>query len=294
MAWYRTGNVAVAASDTVVTGTGTLFATHVRVGDGFVGPDGRMYEVTNVASETVISIFPAYRGATATGQDYSIIPVQGYPKQLSDRAGVLVGQVGQLPGRIDDIDDVLSALGSAAGADMPAGVTEFGTAAGAQLTELLTKAGNLAGLDDKAQSQLNLGVILSLAGQVFSTDNCTFASGASGFTIRFANRLQISSGYRTFVSGDLPWIQTPDGKYVEMPSATPVYWATPFASVPTLLSVLVRDSNVGSFVSAVPHAVGTGALNPAGSGVWITSYERAIPNPGTSSLAIWATAVGVY
>ncbi|WDH25057.1 hypothetical protein [Pseudomonas chlororaphis] len=84
MAWARTGTVAVTAGSTTVTGMGTGFAANSRVGDAFIGPDGRQYEIGNVASDTVISILPAYLGDTASGQAYAIMPVNGYPKLLAD------------------------------------------------------------------------------------------------------------------------------------------------------------------------------------------------------------------
>lgn len=85
MAWLRAGTVAVTNGSTTVTGTGTGFAANTRVGDAFIGPDGRQYELANVASDTVISITPAYQGVTASGASYAIMPVQGYQKGLADQ-----------------------------------------------------------------------------------------------------------------------------------------------------------------------------------------------------------------
>jgi len=85
MSWYRTGTVAVTNGSTVVTGTGTMFAANNRTGDGFIGPDGKVYEVTNIPTETTISIAPAYLGTTASGQVYAISPMQGYVKASADR-----------------------------------------------------------------------------------------------------------------------------------------------------------------------------------------------------------------
>lgn len=85
MAWYSTGTVAVTLNSPTVTGTGTAFSANARVGDAFRGPDGRWYEVTNVASSTVISIKPNYQGSTASGQPYAVAPILGYDKDLSDR-----------------------------------------------------------------------------------------------------------------------------------------------------------------------------------------------------------------
>ncbi|EPK5169211.1 hypothetical protein O0M70_005795 [Pseudomonas aeruginosa] len=95
MAWYSTGTVAVTANSPTVTDTGTQFSSNARVGDAFRGPDGRWYEVTNVASSTVISIKPNYQGSTASGQAYAVAPILGYDKDLSDRFNLIANQWGQ-------------------------------------------------------------------------------------------------------------------------------------------------------------------------------------------------------
>ena len=94
MPWYRVGSVAITAGQTTVTGTGTAFSANSRVGDAFQGPDGRWYEVTNIASGTVLSILPAYQGATVTGGSYGLAPMQGYVKESADRLRQTVEQFG--------------------------------------------------------------------------------------------------------------------------------------------------------------------------------------------------------
>lgn len=94
MPWYKTGRVAITAGQTTVTGTGTDFAANARAGDGFAGPDGRWYEVVNVASPTVLSILPAYQGATIASGTYAVVPVQGYSKTLADAVNQVVQQWG--------------------------------------------------------------------------------------------------------------------------------------------------------------------------------------------------------
>ena len=94
MPWYRTGQVAITAGQTTVTGTGTSFAANGRVGDAFQGPDGRWYEVTNIASGTVLSILPAYQGATVASGSYGLAPMQGYVKESADRLRAFVEQYG--------------------------------------------------------------------------------------------------------------------------------------------------------------------------------------------------------
>ncbi|TYO83646.1 hypothetical protein DQ397_000730 [Pseudomonas sp. CK-NBRI-02] len=94
MPWYRSGTVAITAGQTTVTGTGTNFSANGRVGDAFLGPDGNWYEVTNIASATVLSILPAYKGATVSGGSYAITPIQGYDKSLRDAISSILQQWG--------------------------------------------------------------------------------------------------------------------------------------------------------------------------------------------------------
>lgn len=121
MSWYRTGTVTVTNGSTTVTGSGTAWVANSRVGDAFVGPDGLTYEITNIASNTAISIFPAYRSASGSGQSYSIIPVQGYTKTLADQAADLVNTYDKPWNVADDAADARSALGLGTAATRNAG-----------------------------------------------------------------------------------------------------------------------------------------------------------------------------
>ena len=95
MPWYKTGTVSVTQNSNAVIGTGTAFIANSRVGDGFRGPDGRWYEVTNIASNTALSISPNYEGPTADGGFYAIMPVQGYQKDLSDQVRAILNVYGE-------------------------------------------------------------------------------------------------------------------------------------------------------------------------------------------------------
>lgn len=88
--WYKTGTISVSNNSKTVTGIGTGWVANVRTGDGLQGPDGKLYEVTNVASDTSISIEPAYAGATIANRAYWLIPVQGYVRKLADKAAQLL------------------------------------------------------------------------------------------------------------------------------------------------------------------------------------------------------------
>ncbi|WP_122503106.1 tail fiber domain-containing protein [Pseudomonas viridiflava] len=108
MPWLRGGTVSVTNGSTAVVGVNAGFDASARIGDAFVGPDGLNYEITNVASATVISILPAYKGPTVNGSAYAIMPVQGYPKLLVDAFNQLRVQFG----------DKMAALGTTGNYDV--------------------------------------------------------------------------------------------------------------------------------------------------------------------------------
>lgn len=81
--WYRKGTVQATNGNAVITGTTTEFVSGVRIGDGIV-IDGKVYEITNVASNTLISVTPAFEGTSGSNKKYAVIPVLGYDKDLSD------------------------------------------------------------------------------------------------------------------------------------------------------------------------------------------------------------------
>lgn len=135
--WHRAGTITVTKGSKTVTGAGgTAWVQNIRVGDALQGPDGRYYEVTNVASDTALSIEPAYMGNTASGQWYQILPILGQQKRLADRAAELVGAVGLLPG------------------DVEANERRIANAEQA----MLTKIGNLSDLQDAPVARENLGL----------------------------------------------------------------------------------------------------------------------------------------
>jgi len=94
MPWYKSGTVSVVLNSNAVIGTGTAFIANSRVGDAFRGPDGGWYEVTNIASDTALSISPNYQGATNATGTYALAPMQGYVKDSADALRSLVNLYG--------------------------------------------------------------------------------------------------------------------------------------------------------------------------------------------------------
>jgi hypothetical protein len=88
--WYRTGTVAINNGSATVTGTGTAFVANATIGEGFLGPDGRIYEITAIASNTSLTIAPNYLGSNVTGQAYAIAPLRGRIADLITETSTLL------------------------------------------------------------------------------------------------------------------------------------------------------------------------------------------------------------
>lgn len=90
MTWYRVGTVNVTNNSSTVVGVGTAWVQAAAIGETFLGPDGGLYEITGINSNTSLSISPAYKGPTSTAQNYAIMPTQGYLRDLAAQAAALV------------------------------------------------------------------------------------------------------------------------------------------------------------------------------------------------------------
>lgn len=240
MAWYSTGAVAVTANSPTVTGTGTQFSSNARVGDAFRGPDGRWYEVTNVASSTVISIKPNYQGSTASGQAYAVAPILGYDKELSDRFNLIASQWGATLAGIKPW--ALSANAAAARGDLGLG--------SAAVREALGSSGALYSRDSilGAVSQSS-GVPTGAVIQRGSNANGEFVRIADGTQVCYA---AISLQYSANNLLSAMW------SYPAGFSSAPVVICTPIQKVAADIAP-VAFADLGACLVA---AVGTSAASP--------------------------------
>jgi hypothetical protein len=88
--WYRQGTVTVTNGSNVVTGAGTDFVSNASVGEAFIGPDGRSYEIAQIVSATDLRLVSAYQAATGGGQTYAIQPTQSFARDLALAAAALL------------------------------------------------------------------------------------------------------------------------------------------------------------------------------------------------------------
>ncbi|WP_260688069.1 hypothetical protein [Pseudomonas sp. AO-1] len=181
MPWYKAGTVSVVQNSNAVIGTGTAFIANSRVGDAFRGPDGGWYEVTNIASDTALSISPNYQGATNNAGIYALAPMQGYVKDSADALRALVNQFGSK----------LAALGTTGNYDIlpvQKGGTGAGSESAARLALSAAKSGansditELSGLTKPiaaAQGGVGQAYIEGLAPRWLSSTSLGVDSGAA-------------------------------------------------------------------------------------------------------------------
>lgn len=91
MAWVSQGTVSVTNGSPTVVGAGTNWFGALQNGWGFVGPDGRTYEVLTVNSATSLTLRTDYQGATAAEQIYGIFPTSSLDSDLAASLQTLVG-----------------------------------------------------------------------------------------------------------------------------------------------------------------------------------------------------------
>lgn len=94
--WYSEGTVAVTNGNVRVTGTGTSFVGAVLPGHGFVGPDGRTYEVREVLSATTLDLTSGYMGSSQSGGSYSIFPTYAQLFSFNTRLNALLTEYQQI------------------------------------------------------------------------------------------------------------------------------------------------------------------------------------------------------
>lgn len=201
MTWYKTGTVSVVQNSNAVAGTGTSFLSNGRVGDAFRGPDGGWYEITNIASDTAMSISPNYQGATNAAGVYAIAPMQGYVKESADALRALVNQFGAQ----------LAALGTTGNYNilpLEKGGTGSDTLAGAKsslgILDIQTVVRGGTGANNAPDALTNLGALPVAGGKMTGALNeATVVTLASAATVNIgaaASNIVSISGNTTITS----------------------------------------------------------------------------------------------
>ena len=128
MSWYRAGSVSVTNGNAVVVGAGTDFVSNTAVGEAFLGPDGRVYEIAQVVSATQLSLASSYTGATAGGQAYALLPTQSFVRDLALAAAQLLNSFSAVRDGVGTgafSDGTVSAPGLRFSADQDTGIVRL-------------------------------------------------------------------------------------------------------------------------------------------------------------------------
>lgn len=153
MAWYKSGTCSVTSGSPTVTGTGTAWVDNVRIGsDGFVGPDGLLYEISKVVSATEIILAVAYKGTTAASGRYAVAPIQGYTKELADKAAALIDQ-------FSDAEATAASSASAAASSASAAASSATSAASTLANTIRVDTSQSFTDAQKLQAVMNIGLI---------------------------------------------------------------------------------------------------------------------------------------
>lgn len=111
--WYTAGKITVTNKSAIVTATGTQWSVSrhgVLPGMIFIGPDGKLYEIQRVNSDTSLTLSVAYSGPTAKDQAYAIITTyEGDLTQFSAKFSNLLASFG---GNRQDLLNWMTAKGN--------------------------------------------------------------------------------------------------------------------------------------------------------------------------------------
>ncbi|QAY93630.1 phage tail protein [Pseudomonas sp. ACM7] len=289
MPWYKAGTVSVVLNSNAVIGTGTAFIANGRVGDGFRGPDGGWYEVTNIASDTAMSISPNYQGATNGAGGYALAPLQGYVKDSADSLRALVNTYGAklaalgTTGNYDVLPPSKGGTGITDLAPFAQGLLNDTDAAGARSTLVAAKSG--ANADITSLSGLTTALSIAQGGTGNATGTATklaaaailgsvsqsggtptgalmeYVSNATGEVWKFANGLMLTSQSISYPA--LSWTAGTGVRYLNVTASLP----GGFAATPKLYAQLV-DQDIST------------------RSAWVTNVTA----PTLSTLSAWLAA----
>ena len=172
MAWYKSGTCSVTSGSPTVTGTGTAWVDNVRIGsDGFVGPDGLLYEISKVVSATEIILAVAYKGTTAASGRYAVAPIQGYTKELADKAAALIDQFSDA--------EATAASSASAAASSASAASNSATAAASSASAASASETNAKNSETNAASSASAAASSASAASNSATAAASSASAAS-------------------------------------------------------------------------------------------------------------------
>lgn len=219
MTWYKTGTVQVTSGSPNVVGTGTSWVSGSSVGEAFYGPDGKLYEITNITSSTSLVISPNYAGSTASSSSYSIIPTQAYIRQLAQSAAALISDYSSITTAAGEASasatsaatsasnasasassSTTSAIESATSATASAAsATSSSTSATASTASSVASAASASSASTSATSAASASAAASTSATAAATSATSASTSASAASATLAIAIGGAGGDRVFI-----------------------------------------------------------------------------------------------
>ncbi|KAF1049322.1 tail fiber domain-containing protein [Xylophilus sp.] len=200
MTWYRTGTVKVTSGSAAVSGSGTLWNSKAWKGDALMAPDGNLYEVTNIGSDTALTLATPYTGTDAAAASYVLVPTQSISRFLAGQVSDLIALYQSIPESVQgDIDAAKAAATTAtqAAAGVTAGVTtatEKAAAAAGSATAAASSASAAEGSATTANTRATNASNSATAAAGSATTAGTKAGEASTSATNAANSATAAAG----------------------------------------------------------------------------------------------------
>ena len=274
MPWYKSGTVNVTLNSSAVIGVGTAFIANGRVGDAFRGPDGGWYEVTNIASDTAMSISPTYKGATSAAGGYALAPMQGYVKDSADALRALVNTYGTklaALGTTGNYDTLPVSKGGTGGTDQAGARSGLGLGS-ASIEDIVPIAKGGTGGSDQAGARTALGL-----GSVATENTVPLAKGGTGGTSQATARTGLglkSAAIADIVGTVLQSGGVPTGAIIESGSNAAGRY-TKFASGLVICELVAFDMSVGANANTpIDRGLPAAVLTAPGAVVYATAQPN--------------------
>lgn len=277
MAWYSTGSVSLTNGAAAVSGASTLWVDNGTLypGDVLYAPDGELYQVLSIASNTALTLATPYAGTTVTGANYAIIPIGMLPSALALQVKTTLAAANAV------IASASSATTSAATATTQAGVatTQAGIAT--------TQAGNAATSATSAATQATNAAASATAAAGSATTATTQAGIATTQAGNASTQATAAAGSATAAAGSATTAAT---------NAASVGFTASSTTTFTHKTILASGSNTVDATSlngatfAAPGAIG-GTTAGAGSFTSLTA-SGTVGGTGFSNYLAAPPAIG--
>ncbi|MNR87502.1 hypothetical protein D3C72_183750 [compost metagenome] len=227
MGWYNAGTVTATNNSGTITGAGTAFISNIRVGDGItVAGSTSLHEVTNIVSETQLTVSPVYGGTTGASKTYAVVPVQGYVQGLADQAKNVILTFGNVAAS-SSVNALMTVTGAADRLPYFTSGTTMATTGITALARSLLDDGSVTSM--RSTLGLKTAAVYDVVGAISSGGIIERGANANGEYTKFADGTLICWFYQT-ISANLATTGYGSGAYNSYNWTFPVA----FAAIPAL------------------------------------------------------------